>query len=144
MSQSTTAVLSSAAAFTAHPAAALPAGYVETDPVQRGEAKMAHLLGIFGIVGTGIYYLVKRSDAGEFVNDQMKEAFNFHLFAFVAAITFSIVGAVATAVIGLLGLVVSLGGTAVMITALVLSIVNAIKAGKGTVARYPARLRVLK
>jgi uncharacterized Tic20 family protein len=46
--------------------------------------------------------------------------------------------------IGLLGLVFSLASMALMIGALVLSITNAIKAGNGQVARYPARLSVLK
>jgi uncharacterized Tic20 family protein len=140
-----TAVLpSSAAAFTQPTAGSLPATYVEKDPVQCGQAKIAHLLGLFGIVGTGIFYVVKKNDAGEFVRDQMKEAFNFHLLVFASAIVLSIVGAVAAVMIGLLGLVFSLASMALMIGALVLSITNAIKAGKGQVARYPARLSVLK
>src|SRR4051794_35700445 len=46
---------------------ALPATYIEADATQRGEAKIGHILGIFGILGTGIYYLLKREAAGMFV-----------------------------------------------------------------------------
>ncbi len=140
-----TAVLPAAAASFMQPAAgALPVTYVESDPAQCGQAKVAHLLGLFGIVGTGIFNLVKRDDAGPFVRDQMKEAFNFHLLVFCCAMALNICGVVATSIIGLLGLLFSLATFALMIGALVLSITNAMKAGKGYVARYPARLSVLK
>ena len=140
-----TAVLPAAAASFMQPAAgALPANYVESDPAQCGQAKVAHLLGLFGIVGTGIFNIVKRSDAGPFVRDQMKEAFNFHAFVFVAAIVLSVVGVVSAAIIGILGLLVSLANLALMIGAIVLAITNAMKAGKGQVVRYPARLSILK
>ena len=138
------AVPPSATALTQPTPGSLPVTYVENDPAQRSAAQIAHILGIFGILGTGIYYLVKKNDAGPFVKDQMKEAFNFQLLAFVSVIALSIVGAVATAIIGVLGLLFSLASFALMIGALVLSIMNAMKAGKGQVARYPARLSVLK
>lgn len=142
-----TAVPSATAAtagLTAPTPGSLPADYVENDVAQRSQAKIAHLLGIFGILGTGIYYLVKKNDAGTFVRDQMKEAFNFHLLVFCASIVLSILGAVAGAVVGVLGLVFSLVSFALTIGALVLSILNALKAGKGQVARYPARISALK
>ena len=145
MSTATTAVMPTAAATLAQPTpGSLPADYVESLPAQRSQAQVAHLCGIFGIVGTGIYYLVKKNDAGPFVRDQMKEAFNFHLLVFCCAIALNICGVVATSIIGLLGLLFSLATFALMIGALVLSITNAMKAGKGYVARYPARLSVLK
>src|SRR5688500_1108135 len=113
----------------------LPADYVESLPDQRSQAQIAHLLGIFGIVGTGVYYLIKKNDAGTFVRDQMKEAFNFHVLVFCAAIALSIVGAIATAIVGVLGLLFSLASFALIIGAAVLSITNAMKAGKGRGAR---------
>ena len=144
-----TATLSPAAAAAAAALAqptpsSLPADYVETDAAECGQAKIAHLLGIFGILGTGIYYLIKRNDARAFLRDQMVEAFNFHLLVFAAQIALGVASAVAGAVIGVLGMVLSLAGTVIAIGALVLSIMNALKAGKGQVARYPARLRALK
>jgi uncharacterized Tic20 family protein len=132
------------AALTQPAPGSLTADYVESMPAQRSEAQIAHLCGIFGVLGTGVYYLVKKNDAGPFVRDQMKEAFNFHVLVFCAAIALSIVGAIATVIVGMLGLVFSLASFALIIGALVLSITNAMKAGKGHVARYPARLSVLK
>jgi uncharacterized Tic20 family protein len=122
----------------------LPATYVETDPAQCGDAKIGHLLGIFGILGTGIWYLVKKNDNKPFVMDQAKEAFNFQVLVFCAAIALMILGIIVTMVVGVLGMIFSLANMALWVGALVLSITNALKAGKGQVARYPARLSVLK
>ena len=145
MSAEATAVLpTQAAAFTQPTPGSLPASYVETDAAQCGQAKVAHLLGIFGILGTGIYYLVKRHDAGTFVRDQMKEAFNFHLLVFAIGIVLAIVGAVAGAILTVLGLVFGIVHLALIVGAIVLAVLNALKAGKGQVARYPARISVLK
>ena len=146
MSAEATAVLptQAASAFTQPTPGSLPATYVETDPAQCGQAKVAHLLGILGILGTGINYLLKRHDAGTFARDQMKEAFNFHLLVFAIAIVVAIVGAIAGAILSVLGLVFSLVSCALMIGAIVLSVLNALKAAKGQVARYPARISVLK
>jgi uncharacterized Tic20 family protein len=123
---------------------ALPATYVETDAGQCGDAKIGHILGIFGILGTGIWYLVKRETAGTFARDQMKEAFNFQMVVFCVAIGVGILGAVAAMVVGPLAIVFSLGNLALMVTSIVLSVKNGLKAGKGEVARYPVRLNVLK
>jgi len=122
----------------------LPATYVETDAAQCGDAKIGHLLGIFGILGTGIWYVIKKNDNKPFVMDQAKEAFNFQLLVFCAAIALMILGIVVTMVVGVLGMVFSLANMALLVGAIVLSIQNALKAGKGQVARYPARLSVLK
>lgn len=122
----------------------LPVTYVETDAAQCGDAKIGHLLGIFGILGTGIWYLVKKNDNKPFVMDQAKEAFNFQLLVFCAAIALSIVGMIVTMVVGMVGLVFTLAQLAVIVGAIWMSITNALKAGKGQVARYPARLSVLK
>ena len=132
------------AAFTQPTPGSLPATYVESDAAQCNDAKIGHLLGIFGILGTGIWYVVKKNDNKPFVMDQAKEAFNFHLLVFCAAIAMSIVGAVATAVIGMVGMLFSLVNFALVVGAIWLSITNAMKAGKGQVARYPARWSVLK
>ena len=140
----TTALPSAAGAFTQPTPGSLPADYIENDAAQRSSAKIGHFLGIFGILGTGIYYLVKKNEAGPFVKDQVKEAFNFHLLVFCLQIVLSVAGAIAGAAVGALALVFSLLSMVVGIGALVLSILNGLKAGKGQVARYPARLSVLK
>jgi uncharacterized protein len=121
---------------------------VENDPAQRSQAMIAHLLGLLGILGTGIYYLIKKNDAkaGPFVKDQMKEAFNFQLAIFVVMIALNIVSAIVVGVthsallaslIGLLSLVIYVG-------VLVLLVLNAIKANKGIAARYPFKIPALK
>jgi uncharacterized Tic20 family protein len=133
-----------AATLTQPTPGSLPADYVESDQAQWNDAKIGHLLGIFGILGTGIWYLVKKNDAKPFVMDQTKEAFNFHLLVFCAAIGLNIVAVIVSMVVGALGMLFSLAVFALIIGAIVLSITNALKAGKGQVARYPARLSVLK
>jgi uncharacterized Tic20 family protein len=145
MSQASTSVVSSSTqAFTQPAPSTLPAGYVEANPSECGKAKVAHLLGIFGIVGTGIHYVLKCKESGEFVRDQMKEAFNFHLLVFAMALALSIAGTITVSLLGRVALLFSLASLALFIGAIALSIVNAMKAGKGQVARYPARLAVLK
>ena len=133
-----------AAAFSQLPPGALPATYVEQDPAQCAQAKVAHLFGILGILGTGINYYLKHKQAGPFVKDQMKEAFNFHVVVFAVMVVLSITSVVAGMILGILAMVVSLVSMAVGIGAIVLSVMNAMKAGKGQVARYPVRYNVLK
>ena len=137
-----------ASAFTQLSADALPADYVENDPAQRSAAQIAHLCGLFGIVGTGIFYLVKKNDPaaakGTFLRDQMTEAFNFHLAVFLATFAINILSIVAAMAIGIIGSLIGLLVLVVVIGAIVLSVMNAMKAGKGLVARYPARINVLK
>lgn len=119
---------------------------VENDPSQRTQAMLAHLLGIFGIVGTGIYYLVKKNDprVGTFVKEQMKESFNFQLLMlcvfFAAGFGIGLLSVVSATV----GMIASFGIYVVMIAQLVLVIQGALKANKGQAVTYPAKIRVLK
>jgi uncharacterized Tic20 family protein len=144
MSDPTTAAAASPAASLVAPPDTFPAGYIEADPVQRSQAKMANFLGIFGILGTGIYYALKNKEAGPFAKDQMKEAFNFHVLIFAVAVVLSILSTILVNIVVILGTLVGLLQMVVGLGALVLSILNGIKAGNGQVVRYPARIRVLK
>lgn len=119
---------------------------VESDPAQRSQAMLAHLLGIFGILGTGIYYLVKKNDprAGTFVKSQIKESFNFQMLAFCVFVVANITTIVLSMVSTILGTVASFGLLLVGITVLVLVIQNAMKANRGEVATYKWKLNVLK
>jgi uncharacterized Tic20 family protein len=152
VSQSTAAVVPSNAAATSAALSsltetapdALLATYIENDAAQCGEAKIGHILGSFGILGTGIWYLVKRETAGTFARDQMKEAFNFHMVVFCVVVGVGILGAIAAMIVGPLAMVFSLANLALVVTSIVLSVKNGMKAGKGEVARYPVRLNVLK
>jgi len=145
VSNATTAAVSvSPAAALVAPPSTFPEGYVEADPIQRNQAKMANWFGILGILGTGIYYMLKNKDAGPFARDAMKEAFNFQLLVFAVAVVLGVAGEVLGMIVGILATLVSLVQMALMLGALVLAILNGIKAGNGQVVRYPARIRVLK
>lgn len=119
---------------------------VENDPSQRTQAMLAHLLGIFGILGTGIYYLVKKNDprVGAFVKEQMKESFNFQLLMFCVFFALNVVTIVLSFVSTILGTVASFGILLAGICSLVLVIQGAMKANKGQPVTYPAKIRVLK
>lgn len=119
---------------------------VENDASQRSQAMIAHLAGIFGILGTGIFYLVKKNDpaTGSFVKEQIKEAFNFHCLVLVAVIGVNIVTIVLAMVMAKLALLGSLAGLAIFLGTLFLVITNAMKANKGEFATYPAKIKVLK
>ena len=121
---------------------------VENDASQRTQAMLGHILGLFGILGTGIYYLVKKNDAkaGPFVKDQIKEAFNFHLAVFVLMIALNIVSAIVVGVTGsaMLAGLIGLATLVLYIAVLALLIMNAIKANKGIAARYPVKIPALK
>jgi hypothetical protein len=121
---------------------------VEHDAAQRSQAMVGHILGIFGILGTGIYHLVKKNDpkAGAFVKDQVREAFNFHLAMFVALVGLNILTAVVVGVTGsaILGLLISLVTLVIWLAILALLVMSAIKANKGIAARYPVKIPALK
>jgi uncharacterized Tic20 family protein len=147
VSQSTSVAVSrpsAISAFTQPAPGALPATHVEGDAAECGRAKLAHLLGVLGILGTGVYYWVKRKEAGAFARDQMREAFNFHLLVFAVAVVLSIAGSIVARIVGPLAIVFGLASLALWAGAVVLSVMSAFKAGKGRVARYPARISVLK
>ena len=119
---------------------------VEENPAQRTLAMIAHLCGIFGILGTGIFYLIKKDDAtaSPFVKSQIKEAFNFQLGVLAAYIGIIILMIVIGLISSTLAMVFSLLVFALAIGVLVLVIVNAMKANKGIAASYPFKIAVLK
>jgi uncharacterized Tic20 family protein len=119
---------------------------VESDPAQRTQAMIANLLGIFGILGTGIFYLIKKNDptAGPFVRDQIKEAFNFQCAIFVAYIVLMIAMIVLGMISSILALLVSLVVMVASLGVIAIVIINALKANKGEAARYPFKIAVLK
>jgi len=94
-------------------------------------ATLAHVsIFVFGIFGPLIIWLVKKEES-PFVEDQAKEALNFHLTILIASL-------VCTATcIGLLLLpVISVGGW-------VYGVLAAIDANKGIRYRYPYTLRMI-
>lgn len=104
-------------------------------------ALICHLSGLAGyliplgnIIGPLLVWLIKK-DQSWFIDDQGKEALNFH-------ITFTIYMIIAiVSVIILIGFVlIPLVGVA----ALILMIIAAINANKGIAYRYPLTLRLIK
>lgn len=112
----------------------------------------AWLVGIAGVVGAGIVYLVKRDDS-PFAAAHAKEAINFNLSmllysAVAAVIAFLLVGAtVLTLGLGLIltapaGLVLVLAICAIALMWLVCSVIAAFKAWNGEMYRYPLTIRL--
>jgi len=98
---------------------------------------LAHLLGLlFGILGSLIYWIINK-DKNEipFVQDQAQEVLNFQLNVFGAVI---ISGILMVIIIGIFLMPL------VVLAALVLSIIGAIKANNGEVFRYPFIIRLIK
>ena len=95
---------------------------------------LCHLLGIIGFIGPLIIWLVKK-DTSPFVNDQGKEALNFHLTLLIGILV-----GIATSCIGI-GLFIL---PAVWICGVVFSILGAMKANQGIAYRYPFNIRFIK
>ena len=95
---------------------------------------LCHLLGIIGFIGPLIIWLIKK-DTSPFVNDQGKEALNFHLTLLIG-----IVVGIATSCLGI-GFIIIL---AVWVCGVVFSIIGALKANQGIAYRYPWALRLIK
>lgn len=108
---------------------------------QKTWGMIAHLASLSGfiiplgnVLGPLVVWLIKK-DTMPFVDDQGKEALNFNITVFLAAV----VGGILTLV--LIGLLVLL---AVGIAWLVLTIIAAMKANEGQAYRYPFALRLIK
>jgi uncharacterized Tic20 family protein len=105
------------------------------------------------IIGPLIVWLVKRNES-EFVDDQGKEAVNFHLSMAVYAIVLAIaaVTIVLTAAIkrptGIIAPIATVAGFVIfgllMLFSLIATIVAAISASSGAHFRYPLRIRFIR
>ena len=101
-------------------------------------AHLSALLGFFTgigiILGPLIVWLIKK-DEMPFVNDQGKEAINFQITVFLAAVVCVVLMLVAVGFLLLLML---------SIADLVFMIIAAVKASEGVAYRYPVNLRLIK
>jgi uncharacterized Tic20 family protein len=96
---------------------------------ERSNAMMSHILGaVIGFIGPLIFYATKKDSA--FVQDQSKEALNFHLTMMIA----HVIGSIPCG----LGLIVTYP------VAIIFSIIGGMKANKGAVYRYPFRFEFIK
>ena len=129
-----------------------PLGYestgalTESDPGQRSQAMVAHLLGIIGILGPGIFYLLKKNDstAGPFVKDQAKEALNFEILVLLAWVALIVIAVILAVIVPKLLILVSLLYLVIFFGNIALVVMAGMKANKGIAARYPYKLAVVK
>lgn len=98
-------------------------------------AMLCHLLSIaVGFLGPLVLWLIKK-DQSPFVDDQGKEALNFQITVFIAAL------------VSALSMFICIGFVllpAVGIANLVFCIIGGIEANKGTLYRYPVCLRLIQ
>jgi hypothetical protein len=116
------------------PTSGLPYTGPEPTKDDKTMGMLAHLLGILGFLGPLIIWLIKK-DTSPFVNDQGKEALNFHLTLLIGLII-----GLATSCLGI-GLVII---TAVWILGVIFSIMGAMQANAGVAYRYPFAIRFIK
>ena len=105
-------------------------------------ATLTHLSSLSGFVTGGLGYVVGplvmwllRKDQWEFVDDQGKEALNFNITVFIAAIVSFILVFV---LIGILLIVL------VVLAQLVFTIIAAVESNKGVRYRYPLTIKFVK
>jgi uncharacterized Tic20 family protein len=105
---------------------------METTSDDRSMAMLCHLGGILGFLIPLIVWLIKK-DQSKFVDNQGKEALNFHLTMLIGHV---IGGATICITFGLINL-------AVWVISLVFSIIGGMEANKGVRYRYPICIRFI-
>jgi uncharacterized Tic20 family protein len=118
-----------------------PGTIMEMNKDARTWAMVAHLSALVGLLGVPtllgplVVWLIKK-DQMAFVDDQGKEALNFHLtFLFAALACVPLIFCFGLGIVILIGL---------GIVALVFAIIAAVKANEGIPYRYPLTLRLIK
>ena len=104
-------------------------GEVSSD--ERTWAMLAHLSIIFPaiwLIGPLIVWLVKK-ESSAFVDDQAKEALNFHISVLIASLVVA---------------PTCIGPFVVMVAAIVYGIIGGMEANKGIAYRYPYTFRLVK
>jgi len=90
-------------------------------------AHLSPLVGL-GVFGPLIIWMIKK-DESPFVDDQGKEALNFHLSVLIAALVTA---------------VTCIGPLIISVAALIYHIMAAVEANKGVYYRYPYTIRMIK
>lgn len=104
------------------------------EPSEQSSAVIAHISGLFTILGPILVYFLKR-DESAYVEDQAAEALNFQITVAIAAVVFALLSAILIGIPFLLA-------TAVM--AFVMPIRAAMAANRGERYRYPLTVRFIK
>jgi uncharacterized Tic20 family protein len=109
-----------------------PLAPIDSTPDDRTMAMLCHIGGAFGFLIPLIIWMIKK-DQSRFVDDQGKEALNFHLTMLIG----HLIGALTICfTFGLLNLVV-------VVVALIFSILGGLEANKGVRYRYPVCIRFI-
>lgn len=105
-------------------------------------AMLAHLLGaLLGIIGPLIIYLTKKDDSA-YVEDQAKEALNFHITLIIAYVASSVIWTILAIITCGIGGFIPIP-VAVWIWQIILGIIASTKANQGEWYRYPATMRLI-
>jgi|SRR6516162_686773 uncharacterized Tic20 family protein len=97
---------------------------------ERSSAMLAHILGaVIGFIGPLIFYATKKDSP--FIQDQSKEALNFHLTLLIATL---VIGTITCGI----GIII------IYPIQVVLSIMGGMAANKGEVYRYPWKFEFIK
>jgi uncharacterized Tic20 family protein len=106
---------------------------IDSTPDDRTMAMLCHLLGGFGgFIVPLIIWLIKK-DQSRFVDDQGKEALNFHLTMLIGHV---VAGVTICFTAGMLNM-------AVYVLSIVFSIIGAMESNKGVAYRYPICIRFI-
>jgi uncharacterized Tic20 family protein len=125
--------------ISAYDTSGAPSGEIEMNKDARMWGMLCHLsalvalMGIPSIVGPLVIWLIKKNDY-PFVDDQGKEAINFHLTVLIASIISAVLACIGIGIILLI---------AVGIVAIIFSIIAAVQANSGIRYRYPMTLRMI-
>jgi uncharacterized protein len=112
-------------------------------PDARQMAMLAHLLGaLFGFIGPLIIWLTQK-DKHPFVDDQGKEAVNFHLFLLLAYVVTSVLWSILMCVTLGFGALLPIP-LVVTVLQIVFGIIACTKANAGEYYRYPLTIRFIQ
>ena len=105
---------------------------------------IAHLGGILSVIPSLIIFLVFK-DRGRFVAQESKEALNFQITLAIVQVANFIIGSILTLVtFGLWAFIQGLIAFALVVVAIIFSIIGFTKAKDGIAYRYPFAIRLVK
>ena len=111
-------------------------------PEARQMAMLAHLLGaLFGFIGPLIIWLTQK-DKHPFVDDQGKEALNFHLTLLIGYVVASVLWVILSFITCGVGALLPLP-LIITILQLIFGIIGCTKANAGEAYRYPINIRFI-
>ncbi len=94
-----------------------------------------------GLLYSLVVFLVRKDNP---VAAHAKETLNFFITLFIAMVVLSVISTVLSMMVPILGLLVYFAMLAVLLGAIVLCVMGAMKASEGTVYSFPINLRLIK